>query len=162
MTTHNVVYPRSCHGTALCCLCLTPTPALLLLLLLSLWLVHYSVWWQAVPYFLSGASEVFTNIGCMELFYTNVSISLTRTSHETAAFSTAATFPKGLRLKYLLSVPTTHAAAATVGLKELLLLSLLKTFPRPWVKSMAPDSGRSFLFTQGLGIFKSSDSSNSR
>jgi peptide/histidine transporter 3/4 len=33
-----------------------------------------SVWWQAIPYFLSGASEVFANIGCMELFYTNVSV----------------------------------------------------------------------------------------
>lgn len=33
----------------------------------------HSIWWQAIPYFLSGASEVFANIGCMELFYTNVS-----------------------------------------------------------------------------------------
>lgn len=32
-----------------------------------------SVWWQAVPYFLSGASEVFTNVGCMEAFYVQVS-----------------------------------------------------------------------------------------
>ncbi|WIA14658.1 hypothetical protein OEZ85_003160 [Tetradesmus obliquus] len=32
-----------------------------------------SIWWQAIPYFLLGVSEVFTNIGCMELFYTQVS-----------------------------------------------------------------------------------------
>ncbi|KAF8073093.1 NPF8.3 [Scenedesmus sp. PABB004] len=32
-----------------------------------------SIWWQFIPYFLLGASEVFTNIGTMELFYTQVS-----------------------------------------------------------------------------------------
>ncbi|KAF8061421.1 APC8 [Scenedesmus sp. PABB004] len=32
-----------------------------------------SIWWQAVPYFLLGVSEVFTNIGAMELFFTQVS-----------------------------------------------------------------------------------------
>ena len=29
-----------------------------------------SIWWQFIPYFLVGVSEVFTNIGTMELFYT--------------------------------------------------------------------------------------------
>eukprot|EP00775_Hariotina_reticulata_P010432 gene10432-10590_t len=32
-----------------------------------------SIWWQFIPYFLLGMSEVFTNIGTMELFYTQVS-----------------------------------------------------------------------------------------
>eukprot|EP00879_Flechtneria_rotunda_P000926 GHRR01001055.1.p1 GENE.GHRR01001055.1~~GHRR01001055.1.p1 ORF type:complete len:523 (+),score=105.75 GHRR01001055.1:1216-2784(+) len=32
-----------------------------------------SIWWQFIPYFLTGMSEVFTNIGTMELFYTQVS-----------------------------------------------------------------------------------------
>ncbi len=32
-----------------------------------------SIWWQTIPYFLLGVSEVFTNIGCMELFYTQMS-----------------------------------------------------------------------------------------
>ena len=32
-----------------------------------------SIWWQFLPYFLLGAAEAFTNIGVMELFYTQVS-----------------------------------------------------------------------------------------
>lgn len=32
-----------------------------------------SIWWQVIPYFLLGVSEVFTNVGCMELFYTQMS-----------------------------------------------------------------------------------------
>lgn len=31
-----------------------------------------SIWWQFIPYFLLGMSEVFTNVGVMELFYTQV------------------------------------------------------------------------------------------
>ncbi|GBF89822.1 hypothetical protein Rsub_02526 [Raphidocelis subcapitata] len=32
-----------------------------------------SIWWQFIPYFLLGASEVFTNVGILELFFTQVS-----------------------------------------------------------------------------------------
>ena len=32
-----------------------------------------SIWWQFLPYFLLGSAEAFTNIGVMELFYTQVS-----------------------------------------------------------------------------------------
>lgn len=32
-----------------------------------------SIWWQFIPYYLVGMGEVFTNIGTMELFYTQVS-----------------------------------------------------------------------------------------
>ena len=35
-----------------------------------------SIWWQFIPYFLLGASEVFTNVGVMELFYTQASRAL--------------------------------------------------------------------------------------
>lgn len=35
--------------------------------------LRHSIWWQAIPYFLLGVSEVFVNIGAMELFYTQVS-----------------------------------------------------------------------------------------
>ena len=31
-----------------------------------------SIWWQAIPYFLLGASEAFTIVGVMELFYSEV------------------------------------------------------------------------------------------
>lgn len=34
---------------------------------------YMSIWWQFIPYYLVGAAEVFTNIGTMELFYTQVS-----------------------------------------------------------------------------------------
>lgn len=33
-----------------------------------------SIWWQFIPYFLVGVSEVFANIGTMELFYTQVGL----------------------------------------------------------------------------------------
>lgn len=33
-----------------------------------------SIWWQFIPYFLVGVSEVFCNIGTMELFYTQVKL----------------------------------------------------------------------------------------
>jgi hypothetical protein len=32
-----------------------------------------SIWWQVIPYFLLGAAEIFTNVGIMELFFTQVS-----------------------------------------------------------------------------------------
>jgi dipeptide/tripeptide permease len=35
-----------------------------------------SIWWQFIPYFLLGAAEAFTNVGVMELFYTQVSVGM--------------------------------------------------------------------------------------
>jgi len=35
-----------------------------------------SIWYQAIPYFLLGAAEAFTNVGVMELFYTQVSVGM--------------------------------------------------------------------------------------
>ena len=32
-----------------------------------------SIWWQFIPYFLLGAAETFTNVGVLELFFTQVS-----------------------------------------------------------------------------------------
>lgn len=37
--------------------------------------VFCSIWWQFIPYFLTGVGEVFCNIGTMELFYTQVGTS---------------------------------------------------------------------------------------
>lgn len=52
---------------------------------LSMWYIdimmllfcHCSIWWQFIPYFLVGVSEVFTNIGTMELFYTQGELAAT-------------------------------------------------------------------------------------
>ena len=37
------------------------------------WTQPVSIWWQFIPYFLLGAAEAFTNVGVLELFFTQVS-----------------------------------------------------------------------------------------
>lgn len=36
--------------------------------------VPMSVWWQVVPHFLEGASETFTNVAVLEIFFTQVRV----------------------------------------------------------------------------------------
>ncbi|KIY96383.1 hypothetical protein MNEG_11578 [Monoraphidium neglectum] len=37
------------------------------------WIAACSIWWQFIPYFLVGAAETFTNVGVLEMFFTQVS-----------------------------------------------------------------------------------------